>query len=169
MRIRDMEAKDASSVLAIYAEGIGTGHATFESAPPDWEGFDSKRLKSPRLVAVDDEDRVLGWAAASPVSDRCVYGGVAESTVYVASVARGKGVGRRLLTDFIKAAEDAGYWTLNAGIFIENIASIQLHEACGFRIVGTRKALGKMEYGPKAGQWRDVVLMEYRSQRIGVD
>ncbi|WP_421791907.1 GNAT family N-acetyltransferase [Hyphobacterium sp.] len=169
MRIREMTAEDADAVLSIYAEGIATGHATFESEAPDWAGFDAKRLKQPRLVAVDGEGTVLGWAAASAVSDRCVYGGVAEGTIYIARAARRKGVGRRLLTDFVKAAEDAGIWTLNAGIFAENIASIQLHEACGYRIVGTRKALGKMSYGPKAGQWRDVVLMEHRSQRIGVD
>lgn len=168
MKIRDMHEGDADAVLAIYCEGIETGHATFEAEPPDWTGFDTRRLKSPRLVA-KVEGEVVGWAAASGVSDRCVYGGVAETTIYVGASARGKGVGKQLLTAFIAAAEAEGLWTLNAGIFVENIASIRLHEACGYRRVGTRKALGKMGYGPMVGQWLDVVLMEYRSQTVGVD
>jgi len=168
MNIREMQASDAAAVLAIYAEGIATGHATFEAEPPDWAGFDAKRLKAPRLVA-ERSGTVLGWAAASGVSDRCVYGGVAESTVYVSAAARGQGVGKALLTRFIAAAEAEGLWTLNAGIFVENTASIHLHEACGYRMVGVRKALGKMGYGPLAGKWRDVALMEYRSQTIGMD
>ena len=168
MNIREMRASDANAVLTIYREGIATGHATFESEPPDWAGFDAKRLKAPRLVA-EIEGSVVGWAAASGVSDRCVYGGVAEGTVYVSASARGQGVGKALLLAFIEAAEATGIWTLNAGIFVENTASICLHEACGYRMVGTRKALGKMTFGPMAGQWRDVALMEYRSQTVGVD
>ncbi len=168
MNIRDMTANDADAVLAIYAQGIATGHATFEHSPPDWAGFDAKRLKTPRLVAELD-GQVVGWAAASGVSDRCVYGGVAEGTIYVAESARGRGVGKALLSAFIAAAEDAGIWTLNAGIFTDNRASIRLHEACGYRMVGTRKRLGKMGFGPMAGKWRDVALMEYRSERVGVD
>lgn len=168
MKIREMTQDDADAVLEIYGEGINTGHATFESKPPDWAGFDSKRLKRPRLVA-EINGEVVGWAAASGVSDRCVYGGVAEGTVYVGATARGKGVGKALLPAFVKAAEAEGIWTLNAGIFVENTASIRLHEACGYRMVGVRKALGKMTFGPMAGQWRDVALMEYRSQTVGVD
>ncbi|WP_109260495.1 GNAT family N-acetyltransferase [Hyphobacterium indicum] len=168
MIIREMQVSDASAVLEIYGEGIATGHATFESEPPDWAGFDRKRLNAPRLVAEQAGD-VVGWAAASGVSDRCVYGGVAEGTVYVSAQARGQGVGKRLLLAFVAAAEAAGIWTLNAGIFVENTASIRLHEACGYRMVGVRKALGKMTFGPMAGQWRDVALMEYRSQTVGVD
>lgn len=168
MNIREMRASDADAVLAIYREGIATGHATFEAEPPDWAGFDAKRLKAPRLIAEVDGE-VVGWAAASGVSDRCVYGGVAEGTVYVGSQARGRGIGKRLLEAFIAAAEAEGIWTLNAGIFVENTASIRLHEACGYRRVGVRKALGKMGYGPMAGKWRDVALMEYRSQTVGVD
>jgi len=144
MNIRDMTANDADAVLAIYAQGIATGHATFEHSPPDWAG-------------------------SSGVSDRCVYDGVAEGTIYVSEAARGRGVGKALLSAFIAAAEDAGIWTLNAGVFVENDASIRLHEACGYRMVGTRKALGKMGFGPMAGKWRDVALMEYRSERVGVD
>ncbi|WP_394694443.1 GNAT family N-acetyltransferase [Hyphobacterium sp.] len=168
MNIQEMRAGDADSVLTIYREGIATGHATFETEPPDWAGFDAKRLKSPRLVSEIDGS-IVGWAAASSVSDRCVYGGVAEGTVYVSASARGQGVGKALLLAFIEAAEATGIWTLNAGIFVENTASIRLHEACGYRMVGTRKALGKMTFGPMAGQWRDVALMEYRSQTVGVD
>ncbi|MEE2525121.1 N-acetyltransferase family protein [Hyphobacterium sp. HN65] len=168
MKIRDMTAADADPVLAIYAEGIATGHATFESEPPDWAGFDAKRLKQPRLVAELD-GHVVGWAAASGVSDRCVYGGVAEGTIYIAEAARGQGIGKALLTAFVRAAEAAGIWTLNAGIFTDNLASIRLHEACGYRMVGTRERLGRMGFGPRAGEWRDVALMEYRSQRVGVD
>jgi L-amino acid N-acyltransferase YncA len=168
MKIREMHEEDAEAVLAIYRDGIATGHATFEAEAPDWPGFDAKRLKSPRLVAERDAE-IAGWAAASGVSDRCVYGGVAESTVYVSASARGQGVGKALLAAFIAAAEADGIWTLNAGIFVENIASIRLHEACGYRMVGTRKALGKMGYGPMVGEWRDVALMEYRSQTVGID
>ena len=168
MIIREMRASDAEAVLAIYAEGIATGHATFNAEPPDWAGFDAKRLKKPRQVAEVD-GMVVGWVAASGVSDRCVYGGVAEGAVYVSAQARGQGIGKRLLEAHVTAADAEGIWTLNAGIFVENTASIRLHEACGYRMVGVRKALGKMTFGPMAGQWRDVVLMEYRSQTIGVD
>ncbi|WP_421786372.1 GNAT family N-acetyltransferase [Hyphobacterium sp.] len=168
MNIREMTAADADAVLAIYAEGIATGHATFESEPPDWAGFDAKRMAQPRPVAAINGE-VVGWAAASGVSDRCVYGGVAEGTIYVSAAVRGQGVGKALLTAFIRAAERAGVWTLNAGIFVENTASIGLHEACGYRMVGTRKRLGKMTYGPMAGRWRDVALMEYRSETVGID
>ncbi len=168
MEIREMTAADVDAVLAIYAEGIATGHATFEAEPPDWAGFDTKRLKRPRLVA-EIGGEIVGWAAASGVSDRCVYGGVAEGTVYVRATARGRGVGEALLTAFIQAAEAEGIWTLNAGVFVENAASIRLHEKCGYRRVGVRHRLGKMGYGPKAGEWRDVALMEYRSEKIGVD
>jgi phosphinothricin acetyltransferase len=169
MIIREMRASDANAVLTIYREGIATGHATFESEPPDWTGFDAKRLKAPRLVAENDQGVVVGWAVASGVSDRCVYSGVVESTIYVSAVARGRGVGRTLLQAFLRAAEKDGIWTVQAGAFVENTASIRLHEACGYRMVGTRKALGKMTFGPMAGQWRDVALMEYRSQTVGVE
>jgi len=168
MKIREMRASDCDSVLEIYREGIATGHATFEAEPPDWAGFDTKRLKAPRLVAEIDGE-IVGWAAASGVSDRCVYGGVAEGTVYVGAAARGRGVGKALLSALIEGAEAEGIWTLNAGIFVENVASIHLHEVCGYRMVGIRKALGKMGFGPMAEQWRDVALMEYRSDKVGMD
>ncbi|WP_417486374.1 GNAT family N-acetyltransferase [Maricaulis sp.] len=167
--LRTMTPADAPDVLAIYAEGIATGHATFESAAPDWVHFDDGKLAAPRLVAVDGDGVVTGWAALSPVSSRCVYGGVGEVSVYVAEAARGQGLGRTLLEALIEASEAEGLWTLTAGIFAENTASIRLHGQCGFGRLGVRRGLGKMGHGPMAGQWRDVVQMERRSTVVGVD
>ncbi len=170
MNIRPMRESDAAAVLAIYAEGIATGHATFEEAAPDWETWSAGHLADCRLVAEaggPGDGKVLGWAALSPVSGRCVYGGVAEVSVYVADAARGRRAGRRLLEALVAASEAAGLWTLQAGIFPENTASIALHEQCGFRVVGSRERLGRMSYGPLAGQWRDVTLMERRSAVAG--
>ncbi|MBD8869960.1 N-acetyltransferase [Nocardioides sp. MJB4] len=154
-------------VEAIYAAGIESGQATFESGPPTWESFDTGRLPDPRLVAVDGTE-VLGWAAVTAVSDRCVYTGVVEHSVYVAPAAQGHGVGRLLLGALVDRCEDAGIWTLQAGIFPENTASLRLHLDLGFRIVGTRERVGRMTTGPLAGQWRDVTLVERRSDRVGV-
>ncbi|MBI4500971.1 MAG: N-acetyltransferase [Gemmatimonadetes bacterium] len=148
-------------VLAIFAEGIATGDATFETAVPTWEKWDQGHLPKCRLVARAGPD-VLGWAALSPVSDRCAYGGVAEVSVYVASAARGKGVGRKLLAELVKASEEAGLWTLQAGIFPENRASVALHLAAGFREVGRREKLGRLK-----GRWRDVLMLERRSTVVG--
>jgi len=167
--LRPMTPADAPDVLAIYAEGIATGHATFESAAPDWVHFDGGKLAAPRLVSLDADGGVTGWAALSPVSSRCVYGGVGEVSVYVAEAARGKGLGRVLLQALVEASEAAGLWTLTAGIFAENTASIRLHEQCGFERLGLRRGLGKMGHGPMAGQWRDVVQMERRSAVVGID
>ena len=163
-----MRETDAEAVLAIYAEGIATGHATFESEPPDWAGFDAGKLAAPRLVAEDD-GTLLGWAALSPVSDRCVYGGIGEVTVYVGEAARGRGVGKALLEAMVEASEAAGIWSLQAGIFPENAGSVRLHERCGFRVVGKRERVGRMGYGPLAGRWRDTLLLERRSAVVGVD
>jgi phosphinothricin acetyltransferase len=157
-----MTAQHADDVLRIYAEGIATGHATFESEPPAWEVWDGGHLAAHRFVAVDDDGTVLGWAAASPVSGRCVYAGVIEDSVYVADAARGRGVGRELLAALLQSARDEGAWTVQAGIFPENEASVALHEAAGFRVVGTRERMGRMGYGPLAGRWRDVLLLEDR-------
>ncbi len=168
VRVRLMQPDDSVAVLAIYGEGIDTGHATFESQVPDWAHFDAGKMASPRLVAEQD-GQVQGWAALSPVSSRCVYGGVGEVSVYVASSARGQGVGRALLEALVSGSEAAGIWMLNAGIFVENTASIVLHEACGFKRLGVQKGLGKMGHGPMAGQWRDVLLMQRRSEVVGVD
>lgn len=161
LSIVDLRPGDWPQVRAIYLEGIATGNATFEQTAPDWEEWDVGHLQNPRLVACLDGD-VLGWAALSRVSGRCVYGGVAEVSVYVAERARGGGVGSKLMSRLIEHSEAAGFWTLQAGIFPENAASIALHKAAGFRIVGTRERLGQMN-----GRWRDVVLMERRSAIAG--
>ena len=166
--IRPMTALDADAVLAIYQDGIDTGHASFDQSAPDWVHFDDSKLESPRLVAEGADGRVCGWAVLSPVSSRCVYGGVAESSVYVAANARGRGVGKALLDGMVEASESEGIWTLEAGIFPENTRSIALYEACGFIALGRRRALGKMQHGPLAGQWRDVVFMERRSDAVGL-
>lgn len=168
MTIRAMTPDDAGDVLRIYADGIATGHATFEIETPDWAGFERARLKTPRLVAVLN-GKVEGWAVMSAVSSRCCYVGVGETTLYVGAASRGRGVGKALLMALIEASEAEGFWTLNAGIFPENTASIRLHEACGYRRLGQQSRVGKMRHGPMAGQWRDVVLMERRSGVVGVD
>ena len=155
---------DADQVLAIYADGIATGNATFQTDVPSWEEWDANHLGAPRLVARTADGRVLGWCALSPISRRPVYAGVAEVSVYVSAAARGRGVGRALLQATVQASEDAGLWTLQAGIFSENAASIALHAACGFRIVGTRERMGR-----HLDRWRDVTLMERRSRVVGTD
>jgi phosphinothricin acetyltransferase len=161
-----MHPDDWPQVERIYREGIGAGNATFQSDPPTWEQFDSGKVAAPRLVAVDG-DTVIGWAAASPVSGRPVYRGVIEHSVYVAEAAQGRGVGRELLAAFLEAAEASGYWTVQSSIFPENTASIALHEKHGFRTVGRREAIALMTYGPYKGQWRDTVLVEWRSANQG--
>ena len=167
--IRPMTTDDASAVLRIYQEGIDTGHATFERQAPGWDAFDQYRLTSPRLVAENAAGEVCGWAVLTPTSSRCVYGGVAESTIYIAKAARGQGLGKQLLSALIEASEAEGIWTLVAEIFVENTASIALHEALGYQPLGVRRGLGKMSFGPEAGRWRDVLFLERRSERVGVD
>lgn len=159
--IEAMTAGDWDEVAEIYRRGLDAGHASFETSVPAFEDWDAAHLADPRLVARLD-DRVAGWAALSPVSDRCVYGGVAEDSVYVAPDLGGRGIGRRLLTELVRRAEEAGIWTVQAGIFPENAASLALHERCGFRIVGRRERLGCHH-----GTWRDVILVERRSSVIG--
>jgi len=156
-----MTAEDWEAVRAIYLEGIATGNATFETAAPDWEKWDAGHLQACRFVA-RVQGEIVGWAALSPVSARKVYAGVTEVSVYVAERARSKKVGSRLLAELVKASEREGIWTLNAGIFPENTASIELHKRHGFRVVGTRERIGCMN-----GRWRDVTLMERRSQVVG--
>ena len=160
MNIDRMQPAHWPDVAAIYAEGIATGDATFETGVPTWTEWDASHLTEPRCVALDHG--VLGWAAMAPVSDRCVYGGVAEASVYVAATSRGQGVGRSLLDALIMLAEQSGIWTIQAGVFPENVASLALLERCGFRVVGVRERLGRL-----AGTWRDVVLLERRSRTIG--
>lgn len=167
-RTRPLRATDWPEVERIYAAGIAGGHATFEAEPPSWERFDAGKLPDQRLVAVGADGSVVGWAAASAVSDRCVYAGVVEHSVYVDPAARGAGVGRLLLEALAASTEAAGIWTLQSGIFPENTASLAVHRAAGFRIVGVRERVGRMAYGPFAGRWRDVVHVERRSSIVGV-
>ena len=162
--IRTLDVGDWPAVEAIYASGIATGNATFETQPPTWESFDSGRLAEHRLVL--DDGGVLGWAAVSPISSREAYRGVVEHSVYVDEDARGRGIGRQLLEALILSTEAAGVWTIQSGVFPENEASLRLHEAFGFRRVGTRERIARMAYGPYAGQWRDVVLIERRSALV---
>ena len=164
--VRPMRADDWSAVEQIYRDGIATGNATFEAAPPTWEEFDRGKVGSPRLVA-EREGRVVGWAAAGRVSSRCVYEGVVEHSLYVAADERGHGTGRILLAAFLAAAEEEGIWTVQSGVFPENEASLALHRGLGFRTVGVRERVGRMSYGPHAGRWRDVVMIERRSTEVG--
>ncbi|MEP2876637.1 N-acetyltransferase family protein [Nisaea sp.] len=164
--LRAMELGDGPQVLAIYQAGIDTGHATFEVKAPDWVAFNAKYLTECRLVAFND-GVVMGWVGLTPVSTRAVYRGVAEHSIYIAPEARGMGIGRKLLEALIEQSEQAGFWTLQTSIFPENEASIRLHEAYGFRIMGTRERIAKMTYGPMAGQWRDTTIMERRSAIAG--
>ena len=161
VEIQPMTEGDWPSVQGIYREGLATGLASFETDVPEWERWDETHLADCRFVARQD-DRLLGWAALSPVSSRCVYGGVGEVSVYVGEGTRGQGVGGRLLSALVEASERAGLWTLQAGIFPENVASVTLHEKCGFRVVGRRERLGQYH-----GVWRDVLLLERRSTVIG--
>ncbi|MCR5888773.1 N-acetyltransferase family protein [Hymenobacter sp. J193] len=152
------------AVRAIYEQGIATGNATFQTEAPSWEAWDAAHLKHSRLVALDNTEQVLGWAALTPVSGRCVYAGVAEVSVYVATQAQGHGVGRQLLAALVAESEQNGIWTLQAGIFPENTASIHLHQVAGFRVLGQRERIGQMR-----GLWRDTVLLERRSATVGVE
>jgi phosphinothricin acetyltransferase len=157
IEIVSLKHRDWPAVRRIYLQGIATGHGTFETKAPGWKTWDAAHRRDVRLVARDGEE-VLGWAVLSPVSARKVYAGVAEVSIYVAEGARGRGVGRTLLEALIRASESAGLWTLQAGIFPENEASLALHRRCGFRLVGVRKRIGR------AGCiWRDVCLLERRS------
>ena len=165
--IRPMRPEDWPWVESILAAGVAAGEATFETSTPDWEQFDSGKVADARVVAVDDADAVIGWAAASRVSAREVYRGVIEHSVYVDPSRHGEGIGRQLLAAFIDAAEEAGYWTIQSSIFPENTVSMRLHESAGFRIVGTRERIARSQLGPHAGEWRDTVLVERRSTRNG--
>lgn len=164
MRIRPLTAADWPSVRRIYLEGIASGHATFETEAPEWETWDAGRHPECRIVA-EEGGAVIGFAAVSPTSKRPVYAGVVEVMVYVAEDARGEGVGTALLHALVEASEATGMWTLVAGIFPENTASIQAHERVGFRVIGTRERIGRFH----DGRWRDTVLMERRSDVVGID
>jgi L-amino acid N-acyltransferase YncA len=155
-----MTKADWPRVEEIYAEGIATGGATFETEPPSWEEFDAGRLRDHRLVAVEAGE-IVGWAALSPTSPRACYAGVVEHSVYVAESARGRGVGRALMDALIAGADAAGLWTIQTSIFPENAASVALHERVGFRVVGRRERIAKLN-----GVWRDTLFLERRSRVV---
>jgi phosphinothricin acetyltransferase len=162
MHILPLTADHWPAVRAIYAEGMATGTATFATEPPTWEAWDNGHLAACRLVATDEAGTVLGWVALSPVSGRCVYAGVAEVSVYVSAAARGRGVGLELMRALVAESEQNGLWTLQAGIFPENTASVRLHEAVGLRQVGRRERIGQLR-----GVWHDTLLLERRSAVVG--
>jgi L-amino acid N-acyltransferase YncA/protein-tyrosine-phosphatase len=163
MEIQNMLTKHWIAVKNIYEEGIATGNATFQTVAPSWEEWDKSHTEHSRIVAIID-DIIVGWAALTPVSSRCVYAGVAEVSVYISPSYRGKGYGEMLLLELIKQSEANGIWTLQAGIFPENVGSIKIHEKCGFRIVGKREKIGKMN-----DNWRDNLFLERRSTIVGID
>jgi len=163
MHIAGMSSDHWPRVREIYLEGIKTGQATFETSAPEWEHWDNTHQPFARLVALEG-GVVQGWAALSRVSARQVYAGVAEVSVYVAEASRGRGFGKALLTALISEAEASGVWTLQAGIFPENVASLKLHLENGFREVGRRDRIAKLH-----GTWRDTVLLERRSTVTGID
>ena len=162
MDIIKIEAHHYPQIAAIYLEGIATGNATFQTEAPDWDTWDKNHLLHSRLAAFV-ENEMAGWAALSPVSSRCVYAGVAEVSIYIADKYRRKGIGKILFSQLIKESEDNGLWTLQSGIFPENIGSIKLHEACGFRQVGYKEKIGKMN-----GIWRNNIILERRSKTVGI-
>ncbi|MEX0315343.1 MAG: N-acetyltransferase family protein [Allomuricauda sp.] len=163
MDIREMTPSDWEQVSQIYLEGIATGFATFEQQIPSYEAWDNAHVEQCRLVAEVD-GKIQGWAALSPVSSRRVYGGVGEVSVYVSAKSRGTGVGQLLMESLITASEASGYWTIQSGIFPENEASINLHKKVGFRYIGKRERVGKIN-----GVWKDNLLFEKRSKTIGID
>lgn len=162
--IRSLEQEDWTSVREIYVQGIATGDATLETSSPEWQSWDQSHIASLRFVAISETGEIAGWAALTPVSGRCVYAGVAEVSVYIGSHFRGQKIGDTLLKYLILESEKAGYWTLQAGIFPENVPSIKLHEKNGFRVIGYRENIGKMK-----GVWRSVNLLERRSKVTGID
>ena len=169
MKIELMKEAHWPQVKDIYTEGINTGNATFEEYPPGtWQEWSQKHLASCSLVCVDDS-KVVGWAAISPISSRSVYRGVGEVSVYISSKYMHQGIGYALLNELIHESEEHGFWTLQAGIFPENQASLDLHQKLGFEVVGTRQKIGKMRYGSYQGQWRDVIFLERRSLNVGIN
>ena len=164
MKYTVMNSSHWSDVKRIYQQGIDTGQATFESTPPDtWQAWLEKFLADLSLVCLE-KGKVIGWVAISQVSSRKVYHGVGEISLYIDPDHQGQGVGKKLMEKIISDSERKGFWTLQAGIFLENLASIRLHQDAGFRIVGLREKIGKMSSGPRTGEWRDVLLLERRSK-----
>ncbi|MDX3376571.1 GNAT family N-acetyltransferase [Streptomyces sp. ME02-6991-2A] len=156
-----LSAGHADEVIAIYQAGVDEGNATFETVAPTWEQFDAAKLPEHRFAALDEGGRVLGWVAATKVSDRCAYAGVVEHSVYVHPDARGRGIASALLRALVESTEAAGIWTIQSGIFPENSASLAVHARAGFRVIGTRERVGRHH-----GVWRDTVLVERRSPHI---
>ena len=163
MQIRPMTPEDWPAVSEVYAEGIATGMATLETIVPTYQSWDTNHLKTCRLVAIENGN-LLGWVALSPVSGRCVYGGVAEVSIYIGQKSRGMGVGQQLLKALIEQSEKEGFWTLQSGVFPENLASIKLHKKMGFRYIGKRERIAKLH-----GIWKDNLLFERRSGVVGID
>ncbi len=163
IEIQQMNTQDWEVVSRIYKMGIDTGNATFETEVPTWQHWDAAHVQACRLIAII-ENEVVGWAALSPVSSRCVYDGVAEVSVYVDTAQGGKGIGSKLLESLIQKSEEAGFWTLQSGIFPENVASLKIHKRLGFREIGYREKIGKMN-----NVWRDNIILERRSKTVGID
>ena len=162
MEIVKLEYDHWPQVRIIYEEGIATGNATMETHSPEWGSWNDTHTTHSRWVAIDTNE-VLGWAALSPVSERCVFAGVAEVSIYIAKKARGKGIGLKLLEKLIISSEEAGIWTLQSGILDQNEASMKLHQKAGFRIIGYRERIGQLN-----GQWRTINLLERRSSKLGL-
>jgi L-amino acid N-acyltransferase YncA len=163
VKINPMLPQHWEAVKSIYEQGIATGHATFQTEAPTWENWDSAHLQTCRIIAAE-ENNILGWAALTPVSSRCVYAGVAEVSVYIAAHARGNNIGHLLLQNLIVESEKNNIWTLQSGIFPENKSSIALHQKNNFRIIGYREKIGKMD-----NTWRDNLILERRSTVVGIN
>jgi len=163
MEILSINKNHYPDIAAIYQQGINTGMATFETSAPSWESWNENKLQHSRLIAIENSE-ALGWAALSKVSSRCVYEGVAEVSIYIAENHRGKGVGKILMEHLIRESEDNGIWTLQSGMFPENEATIALHKLFGFRIIGYREKIGKLN-----GVWKDSLIMERRSTIVGTE
>lgn len=163
MKIIPISKDHFPEIADIYRQGLETGNATFENTVPTWENWDKAKLKHSRLVAIID-NTVVGWAALSSVSDRCVYGGVAEVSIYISNHHQGKGIGKALMQKLVKESESNGIWTLQSSMFPENEASIALHKSAGFRIIGYREKIGKLE-----SKWRNTIMMERRSKTLGIN
>jgi phosphinothricin acetyltransferase len=162
MNITALLSEHWPAVKTIYEQGIATGQATFQTSAPTWEEWNTSHLDHSRLVALEDEE-VIGWAALTPVSGRCVYAGVAEVSIYIAPAHRGKNIGEILLKALVDSSEKHNIWTLQAGLFPENPASLKIHENSGFRIVGYRERIGRQN-----DVWRDTLLLERRSRKVGI-
>lgn len=161
--IREMQSSDGAKVIEIFEEGIAGGNATFDPTAPTWEGWDQKFFKICRFVLENENNEIVGWAALQPISNRDCFKGVAEVSIYLSNSVQGKGLGSMLLKKLILDSEEHDFWTLQAGIFPENEASIYVHKKLGFRTVGNREKIGQMN-----GVWRDIILLERRSKIVGI-